>query len=99
MAHQTLAMAFMGYGNVLEARAKAKRAVELSQLMNDRASEGANLLIVAQTRFHDNKDEALRLAGLAQRMIRDGGDSRTLKDAEATIEAIRDDPKKKAVAK
>lgn len=94
-AHNTLAIAFMGYGNVLEGRAKAKRAVELSQVMCDKGSEGANLLLVAQSRFHDNRDEALRLSNLAQRLIRDSGDTKTLREADAVVEAIREDPKKK----
>jgi len=88
-AHQTLAMAFMSYGNALEGRAKAKRAVELAQLMNDKAEEGASLLLVAQSRFHDNQEEASRLASLAQRLIKEAGDAASVKVAEGVVETIQ----------
>lgn len=90
-AHNTLAMAFMSYGNVLEGRAKAKRAVELSQVLGDKTAEGTNLLLVAQSRFHDNVDEARRLASIASRLIREGGDSKTIKEAQPVVDAIRVD--------
>jgi len=95
-AHNTLALAFMSYGNVLEGRAKAKRAVELSQMLGDKGSEGSNLLLVAQSRFHDNRDEASRLATIAQRLIKESGEKKTLEEAEQVVEAIRADPSKKA---
>ena len=94
-ALNTLALAFMAYGNVLEGRAKAKRAVELSQMCGDKAAEGANLLLVAQSRTHDNRDEAVRLANLAQKLLKDGGDKGALAELEEVLEQIREPGKQK----
>mmetsp|Transcript_34894 Transcript_34894/g.88666 ORF Transcript_34894/g.88666 Transcript_34894/m.88666 type:complete len:524 (+) Transcript_34894:1947-3518(+) len=91
-SNNTLALAFMGYGNVLEGRAKAKRAVELAQTLGDKSAEGSNLLLVAQSRYHDNRDEAVRLANIAQRLLRDNGEKKLLKEAEQVIEQIREEP-------
>merc|ERR1711941_1442 len=43
-----LAMAFLGFGNLNEGKAKAKAAVQLCQEIGDKIGEGINLLLVAQ---------------------------------------------------
>mmetsp|Transcript_62272 Transcript_62272/g.131642 ORF Transcript_62272/g.131642 Transcript_62272/m.131642 type:complete len:520 (-) Transcript_62272:243-1802(-) len=94
-AHNTLAMGFMAYGNVAEGKARARRAVEIAQMLGDKTAEGANLLLVAQCRFHDNKEEAARLASLASRLLRDGGDRKTMEEAGPVISAIQEDGEEK----
>merc|ERR550532_329427 len=63
-----LAQAFIQYGNVAEGKAKAKAAVQLCKELEDKEGEGMNLMLVAQARIYDNKDEALRLARLAEKL-------------------------------
>jgi len=92
-SQNTLALAFMSYGNALEGRAKAKAAMEISKIMNDKGSEGANLLLVAQSRFHDNREEASRLASQAQRLIKEGGDQVVIREAQDVVDVLRDDGK------
>merc|ERR1712151_1315833 len=77
-------------------RAKAKLAVEISQDIGDKTSEGRSLILVATTRLPDNKDEAVRLAKLAEKLIKEGGDSDLVKEAGDSLDFIREwDPKKK----
>merc|ERR1719245_30233 len=60
-----LALAFLAFGNFHEGKAKAKAAVQLCEETGDKIGQGINMLIVAQTRIFDNKDEAMRLGRLA----------------------------------
>lgn len=91
-----LSQAFFEYGNYMEARAKAKLAVEICYDIGDKANEGMNLIMVAQTRLVDNKEEAVRLAKMADKLIKDSGDTELAKDSAEALDFIRDwDPKKK----
>jgi tetratricopeptide (TPR) repeat protein len=95
-ALNVLANAFAEYGNLLEARARARLAVEICQDIKDSKNEGINLLMVAQTRMSDNTAEAARLAKLALTLIKEDGDEALIKDANAVVDELRDyDPKRK----
>merc|ERR1712060_108517 len=74
-ALNVLAWAFLEYGNYLEAKSKAKAAVEICQEIGDKVGEGMNLLLIAQTRLADNKEEAMRLAKLGEKIIKDAGNA------------------------
>jgi len=85
-----LAMAFISYGNVAEGKAKSKAAVQLAKEMEDKEAEGLNMLLVAQARIYDNRDEALRLARLAEKLLKESGTADEQKGAEDVVEFIRD---------
>merc|ERR1712176_792959 len=85
-----LSMAFLGFGNPNEGKAKAKAAVQLCQETGDKIGEGINLLLVAQTRIFDNKDEAMRLARLAEKLLKETGEVEYSKGAEDVVEFIRE---------
>mmetsp|Transcript_40128 Transcript_40128/g.125207 ORF Transcript_40128/g.125207 Transcript_40128/m.125207 type:complete len:525 (-) Transcript_40128:126-1700(-) len=85
-----LSMAFISYGNVAEGKAKAKSAVQIAKEMEDKEAEGLNLLLVAQARLYDNRDEALRLARLAEKLLKESGTPDEIKGAEEVVEFIRD---------
>jgi tetratricopeptide (TPR) repeat protein len=92
-----LAAAFFEYGNYFEARAKAKLAVEISQDIGDTKEEGRSMLMVARTRLGDNKEEAVRLAKLAEKLVKESGDTILAKDAGEVLDFLRDyDPKAKS---
>lgn len=85
-----LSMAFLAYGNIMEGKAKAKAAVQLCQETGDKIGEGINLLLVAQSRVFDNKDEALRIARLAEKLMKEVGEIEYARGAEDVVEFIRD---------
>merc|ERR1712242_686455 len=85
-----LSMAFLGFGNINEGKAKAKAAVQLCEETGDKIGEGINLLLVAQTRIYDNKDEAMRLARLAEKLLKETGEIEYMKGAEDIVEHIRE---------
>jgi len=91
MALNVLAYAFLEHGNYLEAKSKAKEAVELCQQMGDKVGEGMNLLLIAQTRFADNKEEAVRLAKLAEKIIKESGNAEMSKEAAEIVDSFRDE--------
>merc|ERR1712187_315960 len=89
-ALNVLAWAFLEYGNYLEAKSKAKAAVEICQEIGDRVGEGMNLLLIAQTRLADNKEEAMRIAKLGEKVIKESGNSDLAKEATDMVESFRD---------
>jgi len=84
-----LAAAFLAYGNLMEGKARAKAAIRLCQEVGDKASEGSNLLLVAQARVHDNQEEALRLALTAEKLLREVGEPIHHQGAEQVVDYIR----------
>jgi len=87
-ALKTLATAFLNYGNAAEARARAKAAIEIAKDIGDKTMEGENLLLVAQSKLHENKDESARLARLAEKLLREAGASSAAKNAGDVFEFI-----------
>merc|ERR1712242_274120 len=85
-----LSLAFLGFGNINEGKAKAKASVQLCQETGDKIGEGLGLLVVAQTRIYDNKDEAMRLARLAEKLLKETGEIEYMKGAEDIVEHIRE---------
>merc|ERR1712039_243577 len=85
-----LSMAFLGFGNINEGKAKAKAAVQLCEETGDKIGQGINLLLVAQTRIFDNKDEAMRLARLAEKLLKETGEIEYAKGAEDVVEFVRE---------
>lgn len=85
-----LAMASIQGGFIAEGKARAKAAVQVCKEIEDKDGEGMNLLLVAQTRLYDNKDEALRLARLAEKLLKEGGNLELIKGAEQVVEYCRD---------
>lgn len=70
---KSLASAFLNYGNAAEARAKAKQAVDIGKEIGDKRIEGESLLLVAQSKIHENKEEGARLARLSEKLLREAG--------------------------
>lgn len=89
-ALNVLATAFLGYGNVAEAKAKGKQAVEISKEIGDKKGEGENLLLVAQSRVHDNREEATRLARVAERLLREASGGKIAKRTSDVLDHLRD---------
>lgn len=89
-ALDVLSEAFLTYGNLVEAKLKAKAAAEIFKELGDKKGEGESLLLVARSRVHDNKEEALRLAKLGERLIRKAGDAKLAKQAVETVDKLRD---------
>lgn len=87
---KTLASAFLNYGNAAEARAKAKAAVEIGKDIGSKRIEGENLLLVAQTKIVENKEEGARLARMSEKLLREAGDSSAAKSAGEVYDYIRD---------
>eukprot|EP00930_Biecheleria_cincta_P096533 TRINITY_DN88363_c0_g1_i1.p1 TRINITY_DN88363_c0_g1~~TRINITY_DN88363_c0_g1_i1.p1 ORF type:complete len:544 (+),score=146.94 TRINITY_DN88363_c0_g1_i1:67-1632(+) len=87
---KTLATAFLNYGNAAEARAKAKQAIEIGKEIGNKRIEGENLLLVAQTKIIENKEEGARLARTAEKLLREAGDSSAAKNAGEVYDFIRD---------
>merc|ERR1712151_134524 len=67
-----------------------KEAVEICQEIGDKVGEGMNLLLIAQTRLADNKEEATRLAKLGEKIIKEAGNADLSKEATELVESFRD---------
>lgn len=85
-----LALAFLSYGNAAECKAKSKAAADICKEMGDKAGEGSNLLLLAKSRVQDNKEEAARLAKLAERLLRESGLVDAAKEASDLLDKVRD---------
>lgn len=103
-ALKNLASAFLNYGNVSEARFKAKQAVEIGKEIGNKQIEGENLLLVAQTKIIENKEEGARLARLSEKLLREAGVASAARNAGDVHDFIRSygsapkEAKKKGVA-
>ncbi|CAJ1330883.1 unnamed protein product [Effrenium voratum] len=89
-ALKSLATAFLNYGNAAEARAKAKLAIEIAKEVGNKQIEGENLLLVAQTKIHENKEEGARLARMSEKLLREAGASSAARNAGDVYDFIRD---------
>ncbi|CAE7210117.1 GPSM1 [Symbiodinium natans] len=87
---KSLASAFLNYGNAAEARARAKLAVDIGKEIGNKQIEGENLLLVAQSKVHENKEEGARLARLSEKLLREAGASSAARSAGDTYDFIRD---------
>ncbi|CAE7762771.1 GPSM1 [Symbiodinium sp. CCMP2592] len=87
---KSLASAFLNYGNAAEARAKAKLAVDIGKEIGNKQIEGENLLLVAQSKLHENKEEGARLARLSEKLLREAGASSAARSAGDVYDFIRD---------
>lgn len=86
---KSLASAFLNYGNAAEARSKAKQAVEIGKVIGNKQIEGENLLLVAQTKIHENKEEGARLARLSEKLLREAGVASAARNAGDVYDFIR----------
>mgnify|MGYP002803559830 FL=1 len=88
-ALKSLASAFLNYGNAAEARSKAKQAVDIGKEIGSKQIEGENLLLVAQTKIHENKEEGARLARLSEKLLREAGVASGARNAGDVHDFIR----------
>ncbi|CAE7619051.1 GPSM1 [Symbiodinium pilosum] len=87
---KSLASAFLNYGNAAEARARAKLAVDIGKEIGNKRIEGENLLLVAQSKIHENKEEGARLARLSEKLLREAGAPSAARGAGDVYDFIRD---------
>jgi len=88
-ALKSLASAFLNYGNAAEARSKAKQAVEIGKEIGNKQIEGESLLLVAQTKIHENKEEGASLARLSEKLLREAGVASAARNAGDVHDFIR----------